>query len=73
MSNVACRRCKPAVPYRRMIEIPLRTSMSTKHDRGAGEVTEDDRWNIEISKDRVDEANLFYFRPDDICHAMEGV
>lgn len=46
--------------------------MSTEHDRRAGEVTEDDRWNIEISKNRVDEANLFYFRPDDICHAMEG-
>jgi len=35
-------------------------------------VTKDDRWNIEIPEDRVDEANLFYFRPDDICHAMEA-
>ena len=44
--------------------------MSTERDEGAGEVTKDDGWNIEISKNRVDEANLFYFRPYDICHAM---
>jgi len=55
-----------------MTGIPLGTYMSNEHDRGAGGVTENDRRNIEISKNRVDEANLFYFRPDDICHAMEG-
>jgi hypothetical protein len=45
--------------------------MSTEHDRGAEAVTEDDRWYIEISKNGVDETNLFYFRPDDICRTKE--
>ncbi len=70
-STVACRRCKPAVLCRRMTGIPLGTCVSTEHDQGAGEVTENDRWDVEISKNRVDEANLFYFRPDNICRAKE--
>ena len=43
-----------------MIGIPLYTCMSTEQDREAGEVTEDDRWDIKIPKNRVNEANLLY-------------
>jgi hypothetical protein len=45
--------------------------MSTERDREVKEITEDDRWDVEISKNRVDETNLFYFRPDDICHRVQ--
>jgi hypothetical protein len=67
-SSAAFRRYKLGVLCRRVIGIPLSAQVSTESDREAGDITEDDRWDVKVSKDRVYEANLLDFRPDDIYH-----
>ena len=71
-SSAAFRRYKLAVLCRRLTGIPLSAHMSAEDDRKVGHITEDDRWDVKISKDGVYEANLLDFRPDDIYNAMAG-
>jgi hypothetical protein len=53
--------------------IRLCAKISTENGNEAGDVTKDDRGDVEVSKDGVNEANLLYFRPDDVYHSEEEV
>jgi len=53
--------------------IRLCANISTEHGNEEGDVTKDDRRDVEVSKYGVYETNLLYFRPDDVYHTEEEV